>query len=208
MPQAAALGQRTATMEPVDERTAPAFVRHLGSRVRALRRQRGLTLQQLADDAGLSRRALNAIELGTANPSLITVDKVARALGTDFARLATTPADAALSTVPRAEATTVWSTPAGSRALLHVSARERGGPELWSWLLRPGERYEAQPDAPRSEELFLVTAGSLTVHAAGAPSAVLHAGDAARLASDRAYAYANESASDTAFVRVVRVSTA
>jgi proteic killer suppression protein len=38
----------------------------------------GLTVQELADAAGLSRRMLTQIELGQANPSLVTLDRVAR----------------------------------------------------------------------------------------------------------------------------------
>ena len=64
------------------------FLSQLGEQLRARRQDAGLTVQQLADRSGVSRRMLTQIELGQANPSLVTVDKVARALGTDFASLA------------------------------------------------------------------------------------------------------------------------
>jgi transcriptional regulator with XRE-family HTH domain len=72
------------TSEP---RPAP-FLADFGGRVRARRKQRGITVGRLAELSAVSRRMLTAIELGQANPSLVTVDKIARALDTDLASLA------------------------------------------------------------------------------------------------------------------------
>ena len=181
------------------------FVRTVGENVRKMRRQRGMTVQQLAEASGVSRRMLTQIELGQANPSLITVDKIARTLATDFASLTQTGDDEALSVTPADRATVVWSSVSGGRALLHVSAQERGGPELWTWRLTPADRYRALPDTPGSEELFLVTEGQLTIETVDAATATLQAGDAARLASDREYTYVNRGQRDCSFVRIVRV---
>lgn len=183
--------------------TAP-FLTELGQRVRARRQQQQITVARLAELAGVSRRMLTQIELGQANPSLVTVDKVARALDTDFAGvvLATSAVDV-LTVRPNGSATVTWSSPAGSTALLHVVTAARGGPELWSWHLAPGDRYTAQPDPSGSEELFLVTTGVLTVHADGVAPTQVPAGASARLASDRQYVYVNDGSEPVTFVRVV-----
>lgn len=178
------------------------FVERLGREVRRRRQAAGLTVQGLAGRAGLSRRILTQIEQGTANPSLVTIDKVARALGVDFATLAASPAAEPLHISTAVE---VWSSTAGSRAVLHVSSARRGGPELWEWTLRPGDRYRAQPDPPGSEELFLVTAGTLLLETAER-TVTLGAGDSARLASDRVYAYAAPwDGGPATFIRVVEL---
>lgn len=52
----------------------------LGRRVRALRAERNLSLQALAERAGMSRRFLVEIEAGRANPSLDKLARLARAL--------------------------------------------------------------------------------------------------------------------------------
>lgn len=52
----------------------------LGRRVRALRAERNLSLQALAESAGMSRRFLVEIEAGRANPSLERLARLARAL--------------------------------------------------------------------------------------------------------------------------------
>lgn len=181
------------------------FLGLLGNRVRSRRRQQGLTVQQLAERSGISRRMLTQIELGQANPSLVTVDKVARALGSDFAGLSIGAETESLTVYPTGSSTPVWSSAQGSLALLHVAASGHGGPELWTWTLAPGDRYVAQPDPPGSEELILVRSGTLTLLAEGCEPANLPAGAAARLASDRHYDYVNDGDVPVTFVRVVTV---
>jgi transcriptional regulator with XRE-family HTH domain/quercetin dioxygenase-like cupin family protein len=59
----------------------------LSEKLRALRREKNLTLQQVADTAGLSKAFVSQIESGTANPSLVSLKRVAEALGTPLAAL-------------------------------------------------------------------------------------------------------------------------
>lgn len=63
----------------------------LGRRVRSLRQAQGLSLQRLAEQAGLSRRFLVEIEAGRANPSLLKLAALAQALHTDLSRLCDLP---------------------------------------------------------------------------------------------------------------------
>lgn len=56
------------------------LLRALGRRVRSLRAERNLSLQALADRAGISRRFLVEIESGRGNPSLDKLARLARAL--------------------------------------------------------------------------------------------------------------------------------
>jgi len=53
----------------------------LGGGIRALRRARGLTLVALAELSGLSHPFLSQVERGLAHPSMVSLDKIARALG-------------------------------------------------------------------------------------------------------------------------------
>ncbi|MFD0635898.1 helix-turn-helix domain-containing protein [Catenulispora yoronensis] len=172
----------------------------MGREVRRRRRLAGLTMQGLADAAGLSRRGLSQIEQGDGNPSLVTVDKIARALGTDFAGLVTQCGQDPLHV---SEPVEVWRGPRDSRAVLQVPSGRAGGPELWEWTLGPGQRYQGEPDPAGSEELILVLDGSLSVEVEGRATR-LEAGAAARLLSDREYAFAAGDADvPTRFIRVV-----
>ena len=69
-----------------------ALLTGLGRRVRELRAQRGLTLQELASRSELSARFLVQVESGEGNISVRKLAGLARALGTTPAALLTSPA--------------------------------------------------------------------------------------------------------------------
>ncbi len=60
----------------------------LGRRVRLLRQMRGLSLQQLAELAGLSKAMVHAVETGQRAPSIIVLLRVTAALRVPWVALA------------------------------------------------------------------------------------------------------------------------
>ena len=58
-----------------------ALRRMLGGNVRRLRRERGLSQEQLAFEAEIDRTYVSQIERAVINPSLLVLHKVAKALG-------------------------------------------------------------------------------------------------------------------------------
>jgi transcriptional regulator with XRE-family HTH domain len=63
------------------------LARHLGNAIRELRGNDGLTISDLAAQAGISRGMLSKIETGQAATSLDTLSRIAQALGVSLARL-------------------------------------------------------------------------------------------------------------------------
>jgi transcriptional regulator with XRE-family HTH domain len=183
------------------------FLSRIGERVRGLRTEQSLTVQQLADRSGISRRLLTQIELGQANPSLVSVTRIARALGTEFTDLlegaATT--DPITAHAPNSHVL-VWSSEAGSTAHLLESTTRGRSADLWRWRLQPGDRYRGHADPARSQELFHVLTGTLTL-TTDEHEATVPAGGSARLDSDRPYAYRNEGEEPCEFVRTVSLTT-
>ena len=59
-----------------------------GSAVGEVRRRSGLSQEALAQGAGLQRTYVNEVERGRRNPTLITVARLAEALGISVAELA------------------------------------------------------------------------------------------------------------------------
>lgn len=55
--------------------------------LKALRAERGLTFQQLADRAGVSEPAVRALEAGKNQPRVDTLARIARALGVELVTL-------------------------------------------------------------------------------------------------------------------------
>jgi transcriptional regulator with XRE-family HTH domain len=73
---------------PSSAATEPAPVEvDLGARIRALRLARGETLRKLAAQAGVTESFLSQVERGVASPSIASVQRIARALGTSIAEL-------------------------------------------------------------------------------------------------------------------------
>jgi transcriptional regulator with XRE-family HTH domain len=58
-----------------------------GERVRALRRERGLTLDGLAGRSGVSRAMISKLERGEKTPTLVVAAKVAEGLGVSLSQL-------------------------------------------------------------------------------------------------------------------------
>ena len=56
---------------------------YIGDRLKTLRIRRALTQQELAEKAGISKTALNRIELNKAEPHMSTLRKLANTLNVD-----------------------------------------------------------------------------------------------------------------------------
>ena len=68
-------------MAPAVDVAPDVQAERIGSRIRRLRHARGLTLVQLAEAAELSHPFLSQLERGLARPSIGSLEKIARALG-------------------------------------------------------------------------------------------------------------------------------
>jgi transcriptional regulator with XRE-family HTH domain len=59
----------------------------LGRNIKRLRSQKGISQEQFAFDAGIHRTYISDLERGARNPTILVVEKIARALGTTAGRL-------------------------------------------------------------------------------------------------------------------------
>jgi XRE family aerobic/anaerobic benzoate catabolism transcriptional regulator len=83
------------------ERRRSALLRALGTTVRALRTQKGLTMRELGERAGVSERFLVQLETGDANISVARLEDVAEALGTTAAKLLTSASEQPRGAAPQ-----------------------------------------------------------------------------------------------------------
>jgi transcriptional regulator with XRE-family HTH domain len=172
----------------------------IAARVRAGRARRRWTLDELAARSGVSRRLIVQIEQADANPSLATLLKLAAALGVTLTELvATQPQDRPVAVVPRRDAMTLWSTPAGGAARLLVS---HGPLELWTWTLQPGDRRTSDAHRPGALELLTVQTGTLRLEV-GDDHVEVRAGDSAWFDAVHPHAYDNPGSTVAGFTLVV-----
>ena len=59
----------------------------LGMRIRYLRKQKGLSIEDLALDANVNRNYLSDLERGMRNPTIQIVDRIARSLDVSLSTL-------------------------------------------------------------------------------------------------------------------------
>lgn len=79
------------TDAPTDAIDDDSAGQHLCDRVTRLRKEHGLTLEQLAAASGVSRSMLSQIERGQANPTLAVAHRIARAFGLTIGELVDEP---------------------------------------------------------------------------------------------------------------------
>ncbi|MEU4171040.1 helix-turn-helix transcriptional regulator [Streptomyces sp. NPDC026665] len=72
---------------PEDDDWLRSRQRQIGDRVEATRKHQNLTQEALHLAAGIDRRTLQAVEAGTANPTLATLLRIAHALDVSLAQL-------------------------------------------------------------------------------------------------------------------------
>ena len=59
----------------------------LGMRIRYLRKQKGMSQEDLALESGVNKNYLSDVERGSRNPTIVVVEKIATALGVSLSTL-------------------------------------------------------------------------------------------------------------------------
>ncbi len=154
---------------------ADEMVRAVGASIRAARKRRRLTLQELAERTGVSVSMLSMLERGVASPSIGTLVSVSSALGLHMAQLFQDPAAEPPSPVRRlADQVTVQAAEGVSRRLVHTDLDN--DLEMVVNEYEPGTSSAAAPVHHEGVEFGLIISGNLTVRL-GDVEYVLGAGD-------------------------------
>jgi transcriptional regulator with XRE-family HTH domain len=174
----------------------------VSGRIRQKRTDRRLSLDRLSTLAGVSKGMLVQIENGQANPSIATLCKVAAALGASVADLVQVAGEHPAEVLPAGAPRLLWRGAKGGSATLLVGSTGPDMLELWSWELRPGERYDAQAHPLGTEELIHVMTGRLALVFADV-SYVIGSGGSAAAHTDRPHAYVCDGKTPVRFTMVV-----
>lgn len=136
----------------------------LTERLRALRSKRGLTLEQLAGQAGVSRSMISLIERGESSPTAAVLDRLAAGLGVTIASLFAEEPRAEASPVARHTEQATWRDPATGYIRRNLSPAGYPSPiELVEVVLPGGTRvaYDSPPRAVGVSQQIWVLEGRL-----------------------------------------------
>ena len=158
----------------------------IGPRLQAYRKERGLTLAELATMSGVSRSMLSEIERGNANPTYGTLWNLTRALKIDLNRLisgASEERSDRIDVQPQNMTPTIRSGD-GSCTLQILSPADMVSIVEWYMLtFEPSGTLVSDPHGAGTTEHLHCTEGEIVVRSAGSET-VVRAGQTARYAAD------------------------
>ena len=168
----------------------------VGSALRQLRSERGLSLDKLAYESRVSRAMLSQIELGRSTPTITVLWRIARALGVPFSALLGGPApeDPLVFRAARAKLLKSADGSFSTRALFPLDRPHTA--EFYELRLAPRGVELADSHAPGTTENIVVTSGVLEIRLGGM-TIDLKAGDATYFQADVPHEYRNPTGHDT-----------
>jgi transcriptional regulator with XRE-family HTH domain len=160
----------------------------VGSNLRRLRGQRGLSLEKLSQVSGVSRAMLGQIELGQSAPTINVLWKISSALGVPFSALISARSAGSVH-VLRAEQAKLLTSHDGSftsRALFPFDEPRRV--EFYELRLAPGGVEKADAHNPGTIENLVVARGTVEIEVQGKKE-LLSTGDAMVFEADVPHVY-------------------
>lgn len=183
----------------------PSLASAVARTVKALRADRGWSLDQLAGRSGVSKGVLVALEQGRSNPNLATLARLSDAFGvpvTQFVDVSTEP----MVRITKSERV-LWHGSSGGSGTIIGATDPPWATELWRWEVLPGESFGGDAHAPGTKELVWVESGTLTVTVAGQAHEVTR-GQSARFSGAVQHDYRNAGDEPVSFLMVVVIPPA
>jgi len=131
----------------------------------SIRRERdrcGLSLSELAKQAGIAKSTLSQLESGAGNPSVETLWALGVALGVPFSRLVDPP-KARVQVIRADEGPAVYAERADYVATLLASSPPNARRDLYRLTAQPGRDRESDPHQPGTTEHVILGAGRALV---------------------------------------------
>jgi transcriptional regulator with XRE-family HTH domain len=179
----------------------------IARRVRDLRAARGLSLEALAAQCGVSRSMLSLIERGESSPTAVVLEKLAAGLGVPLASLFDAPQPAA-EPVSRAGDQLAWRDPHSGYLRRNVSpAGATSATRIVDVSFPPHARvtYDSAQALPQVEQQIWMLQGTMQI-AHGDERYTLQAGDCLAMSLDKPNSFYNPTA-ETARYAVVLTTT-
>jgi transcriptional regulator with XRE-family HTH domain len=169
---------------PMLKKSPDAAHRQLGAALRQRRQDLGMTMQAVADAAGLSVGFISQVERDLTSPSLSSLASLAEVLQTPIGTFLTQPEAHGSTTRNRHRAT--YSIAPKGLCYERLSSTFPGS-TLCSVIIHEPPGHRSEPISHRGEEMFFVLAGEVSVEIEGVVE-ILQAGDSIHFDSSRVHA--------------------
>jgi transcriptional regulator with XRE-family HTH domain len=156
----------------------------LGEKLRFSRKNAGMTMQAVADGAGLSVGFISQIERDLTVPSLSSLRAITQVLGQPISHFLEQPQGQSLTS--RGAERTVYSVPQGKVRYERLSNNFPGS-TLRSVLVHEPPGYRHEPISHEGEEMYFLLHGEITVEIEGEQT-ILRTGDTIHFDSRRVHA--------------------
>jgi transcriptional regulator with XRE-family HTH domain len=171
--------------------SSSALSRHLGTRVKRLRTERGWSLEALANASGVSRSMLSQIEREQANPTLAVTLRIARAFGMALGELLQMPgATSSVTVIRRDDGAYHYRSDADCTIRTLSPLNLEKDVEFYEVRLKTGGALRSAPHFEGTREFLTVQEGQVRVES-GSDQETLHRGDSANYRADGPHAIVN-----------------
>jgi transcriptional regulator with XRE-family HTH domain len=175
----------------------------LGARLRALRRERGLTLEVLAGRSGVSRAMISKLERGEKNPTLVVAAKVAEGLEVSLSQLVGVDERREVVVVPKERRMVMRDPQTGfERQLLSPSFGGRGIEFIRNVMPEGGTSGEFPAHRRGVEEYVVVERGRVRAFIGGEDHQ-LDEGDALYFEADTPHRFDNAGEGECSYYLVI-----
>lgn len=188
-------------MKPEEElamlknKSAAEQIPELGTLLRARRKELGLTMQAVADAAGLSTGFISQIERGLTAPSLASLAGISEILETPMSTFLSQPEAEDTS---RQASRVSYSVPGADVSYERVSTTFPGS-QLHSVIVHEPPGHRSEPISHKGEEIFFILAGEITVEIEGKRT-VMTVGDTIHFDSTRVHSTWNHGTETASFL--------
>jgi transcriptional regulator with XRE-family HTH domain len=168
----------------------------VGKTINRLRKEKQLTLDQLAGQCGVSKSMLSQIERNETNPTLAIVWRLADALGQTIDDLIRGEEAGVSLSIVGGSSVPILHDPNGSYTLTVLSPADLVNNIEWYELkLKPGGLLKSDPHPARTMEHLTVLEGEIEV-STGAETGIVRSGETARYSADQPHHLKNKTKKD------------
>jgi len=138
----------------------------LAMKLRALRAERGWSLDQLAVRSGVSKGVLVALEQARSNPNLTTLVRISNVFGVSLTQLFDAVTLLPVQITDLAQSRAVWRGTAGGSAIVIATITASRVTEVWRLNMLPGETFSGTYAAVTTSTIW-VEEGIMTLVVSG-----------------------------------------